>query len=80
MRLKNDSDGMPTSRATAASVLVSCVKVTSPSTSAGVRPASAIAARTASAASRSSERPESFENSVAPMPTIAARPDSPLIG
>ncbi len=31
-----------------------------------------MAASHASTASRSSERPESFENSVAPMPTIAA--------
>lgn len=56
--------------------LVSMVNVTIPSTSPGVSPASSSAARTASAASRSSLRPESLENSVAPMPTIAARPPS----
>ena len=48
------------------------VKVTRPSTSAGRSAASASAARTASAASRSSLRPESLENSVAPMPAMAA--------
>ncbi|MCU1659085.1 MAG: hypothetical protein JWO57_3741 [Pseudonocardiales bacterium] len=70
---------MPTSRATAASVLLSIVNVTSPSTSDGRRPASSRAARTHSAAKRSSLRPESFENSVAPMPAIAALPDSPPV-
>ena len=40
--------------------------------SAGERPASTIAACAASAASWSSLRPESFENSVWPMPAIAA--------
>jgi hypothetical protein len=43
-----------------------------PSTSPGAMPASASAPAHASTASRSSLRPESFENSVAPMPTIAA--------
>ncbi len=62
---------MPSSRASAISELLSIVNVTSPSTSAGVRPASARAARVASAESWSSERPDSLENSVAPMPTIA---------
>ncbi len=63
---------MPSSRATAISALVSMVKVTRPSTSAGRSAASARAAVTASAARRSSLRPESLENSVAPMPAIAA--------
>src|SRR5947209_10600051 len=63
------------------SVFESIVNVTMPSTSSGVRPASSSASRTASAASRSSLRPEFLEKSVAPMPTIAALPDSsPLIG
>ena len=60
----------------ATSVLESIVNVTMPSTSAGVRPASSSASSTASAASRSSLRPEFFEKSVAPIPTIAAFPDS----
>lgn len=42
------------------------------STSVGLRPASANASNTASAASRSSLRPEFFEKSVAPIPTMAA--------
>ena len=67
---------MPAARATATSVLVSIVNVVSPSTSDGLRPASSNASNTASAASRSSLRPESFEKSVAPMPTMAARPDN----
>ena len=50
------------------------VNVTRPSTSAAVRPASARAAVIASTASRSSLRPESLENSVAPMPAIAVPP------
>ena len=45
-----------------------------PSTSAGAIPASAHAAKTASTAKRISLRPECFENSVAPMPTIAVLP------
>ena len=77
MREKNFSSPMPAARATATSVLVSMVNVTRPSTSAGVRPASSSAASTASAASRSSLRPEFLEKSVAPMPTMAALPDSP---
>ena len=63
---------MPTERATSISSLVSMVKVHIPSTSAGVSPASSIAAFTASLASCSSERPEFFENSVCPIPTMAA--------
>ncbi len=68
---------MPAACATVISGLVSIVKVTMPSTSAGVRPASSRAACTASTASLSSLRPESLENSVAPMPATAARPPSP---
>ena len=67
---------MPSSRATAISDDVSMVNVVSPSTSAGVRPQSASACWTASTESWSSERPDSLENSVAPMPTIAALPES----
>src|SRR6202041_1504974 len=67
---------MPVARAMATSVLESIVKVTMPSTSPGVRPASSSASRTASAANRSSLRPEFFEKAVAPMPTIAALPES----
>ena len=72
---KNFRSPMPVARATATSVLESIVNVVMPSTSAGVRPASSSASSTASAASRSSLRPEFFEKSVAPMPTIAALPD-----
>ena len=46
---------------------------TMPSMSARVRPASAMAASDASQASVSSLRPESFENSVRPMPAMAQR-------
>src|SRR5947209_12893426 len=67
---------MPVARAIATSVLESIVNVTMPSTSPGVRPASESASSTASAANRSSLRPEFLEKSVAPMPTIAALPDS----
>src|ERR1700734_1925243 len=73
---KNFRSPTPVARAMATSVLESIVKVTMPSTSLGVRPASSSASRTASAASRSSLRPEFFEKSVAPMPTIAAFPES----
>ncbi len=65
---------MPSSRASAISAVVSIVNVVRPSTSAAVSPASASAARVASQESWSSERPDSLENSVAPMPTIAALP------
>ena len=51
------------------------VNVVSPSTSSTDSPQSASAARTASTESWSSERPDSLENSVAPMPAIAACPD-----
>ena len=70
---------MPSSRATAISALLSMVNVTRPSTSAGASPASSSAARTASAASRSSLRPESLENSVAPMPAMAAVPSGSAV-
>lgn len=63
---------MPHAWATVISGLVSMVKVTSPSTSAGLSPASSRAAWTASTASFSSLRPESLENSVAPMPIRTA--------
>ena len=63
---------MPTVRMSCSSSLVSWTNVTKPSMSAGVRPASAIAARTASAANCSSLRPEFLENSVWPMPATAA--------
>src|ERR1700712_4602349 len=46
---------------------------TTPSTSAGVRPASAKAASEASVAIVTSLRPEFLENSVAPIPEIAQR-------
>ena len=65
---------MPSSRATAISEDVSIVNVTRPSTSAGVRPQSASACRTASTESWSSERPDSLENSVAPMPAMGTTP------
>ncbi len=65
---------MPSSRASAISEVLSIVKVTRPSTSAGVSPASASACRVASADSCSSERPDSLENSVAPIPAMAALP------
>ena len=65
---------MPRERAISTSGFVSEEKVTIPETSLGWIPASSIAALTASTARRSSERPEFFENSVAPMPTIAVLP------
>src|ERR1700744_795705 len=78
---KNFRSPIPVALAMATSVLESIVKGTMPSTSPGVRPASSSASRTASAASRSSLRPEFLEKSVAPIPTIAALPDSsPAIG
>ena len=52
------------------------VNVVSPSTSSTPSPQSARAARTASTESWSSERPDALENSVAPMPAIAALPES----
>src|SRR5262245_782677 len=72
MREKNDSSPTPRLRAISISGFVSWVKVTMPSTCPGSRPASAIAASHASTARRRSERPDSFENSVAPIPTTAA--------
>ena len=65
---------MPTLRATSISSFASTVNVTMPSTSLGVRPASSIAALTASQASCSSLRPDSLENSVWPIPTMARLP------
>ena len=66
------SSGMPSVVIRASSSLVSRVKVTVPSMSLGVSPASAIAARAASAASCSSLRPEFLENSVWPIPAMTA--------
>ncbi len=65
---------MPSSRASAISDVESIVNVTRPSTSDAASPASASAASVASAESCSSERPDSLENSVAPMPAIDAAP------
>src|SRR5688500_5857511 len=64
--------GIPRLRISASSSLPSAANVTMPSMSAGVSPASRMAASDASAASCSSLRPEFFENSVCPMPAIAA--------
>src|SRR5258708_3926195 len=72
MRLKNFSSPMPKLRATSISGLVSWEKVTIPSTSSGRNPASAMAAAQASTARRISLRPELLENSVAPIPAMAA--------
>src|SRR3954452_20667161 len=63
---------MPTLRMRASSSLESAVNVTVPSMSSGEIPASSMAARAASDASCSSLRPEFLENSVWPMPTMAA--------
>ena len=71
-RAKNVRSPMPTERAISISSVVSMVNVTMPSTSAGSRPASASAPATASQARRSSVRLDSLENSVAPMPAMAA--------
>ena len=70
---------MPSSRASAISELLSIVNVTSPSTSAGVSPQSASAASVASTDSCSSQRPDSLENSVAPIPAMAALPESVIV-
>ena len=72
-RLKNVSSPMPVARAISISSVPSMLNVTMPSTAAGSRPASASAAVTASQARRSSVRPESRENLVAPMPAMAVR-------
>jgi hypothetical protein len=74
MRLKNVRSPMPRVRATSISGLVSAANVTRPSTSPGAMPASSSAARTASAARRNSLRPDSLENSVAPIPLMAVVP------
>ena len=73
-RVKKVRSPMPRLRAISISSLESIVNVTMPSTSPGCRPASSIAALTASQASWSSLRPDSFENSVCPIPAIAALP------
>ena len=65
---------MPRLRAISISGLVSELKVTMPSTSDGSMPASRRARSTASTARRSSLRPDSLENSVAPMPAMAVLP------
>ena len=65
---------MPRLRAISISGLVSELKVTRPSTSDGSIPASRKARSTASTASRSSLRPDSLENSVAPIPAMAVLP------
>ena len=62
---------MPRLRAMSMSGLVSELKLTMPSTSAGSDAGILSARSTASTARRNSERPESLENSVAPMPAIA---------
>jgi hypothetical protein len=54
------------------------VNVVSPSMSATESPQSASAWRTASTESWSSERPDCLENSVAPIPTMAAARLRPL--
>src|SRR5262245_62355555 len=76
MRLKKVSSGMPRLRAISVSALPSTVYETSPSTFSGSRPASSSAAWIASTASCISLRPESLENSVAPMPAMAVRFES----
>src|SRR4029453_8283771 len=76
MRLKKVSPGMPRLRAISVSALPSTVYETSPSTSSGSRPASPSVAWIASTASCISLRPESLENSVAPMPAMAVRFES----
>ena len=75
MRLKKVSSPMPRLRAMSMSGLVSELKLTIPCTSPGAMPASFRARSTASVARRSSERPESLENSVAPMPAMATWPE-----
>ena len=62
----------PRQRDSPISSLPSIVKVIMPSTSAGSMPASSRAALEASAASCSSLRPEFLENSVCPIPAMAA--------
>jgi len=65
---------MPKLRAMSMSGLVSELNVTMPCTSSGAMEASSRAVATASTARRSSERPDSLENSVAPIPAMATRP------
>jgi hypothetical protein len=69
--LKWLNEGILKFRATSISKFCSALKVTSPSTLEAGTPASSNAASQASTASSIGVRPESFENSVAPIPTIA---------
>ena len=78
VRAVKRSSGIPAQRMTDSSSFTSMAKVTAPSMSAGLRPASATAAATASPASCSSLRPECLENSVWPMPTMAVSRASAL--
>src|SRR5215468_5589957 len=71
MRVVKRRSRTPRQRQRPISSLLSSVKVIMPSTSDGAMPASSSAAFAHSAASWSSLRPESFENSVWPMPAIA---------
>ena len=73
---KNFTSLQPSKRAISYSGTLSTEYELNPSTSAGLMPASLRAANVASSARRSSVRPEFFENSVAPRPTMAARPES----
>src|SRR5215470_18719042 len=72
MRVVKRRSRTPRQRQRPISSLLSSVKVIMPSTSDGAMPASSSAAFAHSAASWSSLRPESFENTVWPMPAIAA--------
>ena len=63
---------MPSEFMMSVSSELSSDSLTSPSTSAGVKPQSSRAAAIASTARRSSLRPELRENSVCPIPTMAA--------
>ena len=65
---------MPSDWASMYSGLLSRPNVTMPSISATSMPASSAAAMIASHPSRNSLRPAFFENSVAPIPTIAVLP------
>jgi hypothetical protein len=64
--------GMPRLRTISTSIVFSCENFTRPSTSFAVRPASSSAILMASSAIVRSGRPMFFENSVWPMPTMAA--------
>jgi hypothetical protein len=69
--LKWLNEGILRFRATSISKFCSELKVTIPSTFEAATPASSNAASQASTASSIGVRPEFFENSVAPIPTIA---------